>query len=86
MHHEPSKRDICRRLIRLVCEIFDRHGEDHEFWMAASILPMLFVAGLVASYQIRPLFWLQGVMDLDRNHFDRLVHFAFGLLLAYPAS
>jgi len=24
-------------------------------------------------------------MDLDRNHYDRLVHFAFGLLLAYPA-
>jgi putative membrane protein len=30
-------------------------------------------------------FWLQRVMDLDRNHYDRLVHFAFGLLLAYPA-
>ena len=24
-------------------------------------------------------------MDLDRNHYDRLVHFAFGLLLVYPA-
>ena len=29
-------------------------------------------------------FWLQAEFDLSRNHFDRIVHFAFGLLLAYP--
>ena len=29
-------------------------------------------------------FWLQDALDLSRNHFDRIVHFAFGLLLAYP--
>jgi putative membrane protein len=29
-------------------------------------------------------FWLQDQFDLSRNHFDRLVHFSFGLLLAYP--
>jgi putative membrane protein len=28
--------------------------------------------------------WLQQMLDLGRNHFDRLVHFSFGLLLAYP--
>ena len=27
---------------------------------------------------------LQDMLGLARNHFDRLVHFAFGLLLAYP--
>ena len=27
---------------------------------------------------------LQETLGLTRNHFDRLVHFAFGLLLAYP--
>jgi len=31
-----------------------------------------------------PGFWLQGLLDVERNHYDRLVHFAFGLLLAYP--
>jgi putative membrane protein len=30
-------------------------------------------------------FWMQDTFDLSRNHFDRIVHFAFGLLLAYPA-
>jgi putative membrane protein len=30
-------------------------------------------------------FWLKDLFDLDRNHFDRIVHFAYGLLLVYPA-
>jgi putative membrane protein len=29
-------------------------------------------------------FWLQQVFGLSRNPFDRLVHFSYGLLLAYP--
>lgn len=28
--------------------------------------------------------WLKEALGLSRNHYDRLVHFAFGLLLAYP--
>ncbi|NQV98126.1 MAG: DUF2238 domain-containing protein [Rhodospirillales bacterium] len=29
-------------------------------------------------------FWLQEALSLSRNHYDRIVHFACGLLLAYP--
>ena len=29
-------------------------------------------------------FWIPGLWDLDRNHFDRIVHFLFGFHLAYP--
>jgi putative membrane protein len=29
-------------------------------------------------------FWLQDLLNAERNPFDRLVHFAYGLLLAYP--
>jgi putative membrane protein len=29
-------------------------------------------------------FRLNGALGLERNHFDRLVHFSYGLLLAYP--
>jgi putative membrane protein len=29
-------------------------------------------------------FWLRDALDLTRNHYDRIVHFAFGLLIAYP--
>jgi len=47
---------------------------------------ILHAVGAHYTYSKVPLgFWLQEVMDLDRNHYDRLVHFAFGLLLAYPA-
>lgn len=31
-------------------------------------------------------FSLNEYMDWDRNHFDRLVHFLYGLLLAYPVK
>jgi len=29
-------------------------------------------------------FWMQELFDFERNHYDRLVHFCLGLLLAYP--
>lgn len=29
-------------------------------------------------------FWMQSLFELERNHYDRLVHFSFGLLIAYP--
>jgi putative membrane protein len=29
-------------------------------------------------------FWLRDALDLSRNHYDRIVHFCFGLLIAYP--
>jgi putative membrane protein len=29
-------------------------------------------------------YWLQEVFQSSRNHYDRIVHFSFGLLLYYP--
>lgn len=29
-------------------------------------------------------FWLQDWLHLQRNHYDRVIHFSFGLLLLYP--
>lgn len=86
---------------------------DPEFWLLASILPVVFVGVLVATYRMLPLshvsyglitafltlhtigvhytyaevpagLWLDQALHLGRNHFDRLVHFSFGFLLAYP--
>ncbi len=28
--------------------------------------------------------WLKPLLHTDRNHYDRIIHFAFGLLLWYP--
>ena len=37
------------------------------------------------TYSLTPLgFWLKDAFGLARNHYDRIVHFAFGLLLVYP--
>ncbi|MBF9253496.1 DUF2238 domain-containing protein [Pontibacter sp. 172403-2] len=46
---------------------------------------MLHVYGSQYQYAENPLGeWLQQIFHLQRNHYDRLVHFTFGLLLAYP--
>jgi putative membrane protein len=45
----------------------------------------LHVYGSKYTYAENPFgYWLQDVFHTDRNHFDRIVHFNFGFLLAYP--
>jgi len=45
----------------------------------------LHMVGAHYTYSETPLgFWLQDLFDLSRNHYDRIVHFSFGLLIAYP--
>lgn len=37
------------------------------------------------TYSEAPLgFWLQDALSLERNHFDRIIHFGFGVLIFYP--
>jgi len=41
--------------------------------------------GAHSTYAETPFgFWLKDALGLARNHYDRIVHFAFGLLLTYP--
>lgn len=56
---------------------------------AAYVLIFLFLilhaAGAHYSYSEVPFgYWLKETFHLRRNHFDRIVHFSFGLLLTYP--
>ena len=45
----------------------------------------LHAVGAHYTYAEVPLgFWLQDLWSLSRNPFDRIVHFAYGVLLAYP--
>ncbi len=45
----------------------------------------LHIIGTHYTYSDVPFgYWLSGVFGADRNHYDRIVHFAFGFLLAYP--
>ena len=45
----------------------------------------LHVYGAMYTYAENPFgYWLMDTFDLERNHYDRIVHFSFGFLLAYP--
>ena len=45
----------------------------------------LHLVGAHYTYAETPFgFWLQDLFGWQRNHYDRLVHFSFGLLIAYP--
>lgn len=45
----------------------------------------LHVYGAKYTYAENPLgYWLKDVFHANRNHYDRIVHFSFGFLLAYP--
>ena len=50
-----------------------------------SLFLSLHLIGAHYTYAETPFgFWLQPVFDFERNHYDRIVHFSFGLLIAYP--
>ena len=62
-------------------------------WLAFSDWSYLFILVLLslhecgAHYQYSaavPGEWMKSIFHTERNHYDRLVHFSFGLLLAYP--
>ncbi len=45
----------------------------------------LHVYGAMYTYAENPFgYWLQEVTGGERNHYDRIVHFCFGFMLAYP--
>ena len=49
------------------------------------IFLLLHLYGSQNAYAKNPFgFWLQEQFHTSRNHYDRIVHFSFGFLLAYP--
>jgi len=50
-----------------------------------SIYICLHIYGSKYTYAENPFgYWLKDALGFERNHYDRIVHFSFGLLLAYP--
>lgn len=46
---------------------------------------LLHIYGAEYTYAENPFgYWLKDHLHLQRNHYDRIVHFSFGFLLAYP--
>ena len=61
----------------------------HQFsdlsYLLICIYLCLHVYGSKYTYAENPFgYWLQDALHLSRNHYDRIVHFCFGFLLAYP--
>jgi putative membrane protein len=45
----------------------------------------LHMTGAHYTYAETPIgFWIQDWFDFERNHYDRIVHFSYGLLCGYP--
>ena len=64
-----------------------------HFWFRLSntsysvifVFMTLHIVGSHYTYSEVPLgFWMQEFFGLARNHYDRIVHFSFGFLMAYP--
>ena len=46
---------------------------------------LLHIYGAMYTYAENPFgYWLKDALRLERNHYDRIVHFSFGFMLAYP--
>jgi len=46
---------------------------------------LLHIYGAMYTYAENPFgYWLKDALNLERNHYDRIVHFSFGFMLAYP--
>ncbi|MBL7754407.1 MAG: DUF2238 domain-containing protein [Chitinophagaceae bacterium] len=45
----------------------------------------LHIYGAMYTYAENPFgYWLKDTFHFERNHYDRIVHFSFGFMLAYP--
>ena len=54
-------------------------------YILITLFMTLHTVGAHWTYAQVPLgFWIQEAFGFARNHFDRIVHFSFGLLMAYP--
>lgn len=54
-------------------------------YLLITIYMCLHVYGAKYTYAENPFgYWLQEQFHTSRNHYDRIVHFSFGFLLAYP--
>lgn len=64
---------------------YKRHQFSDLSYLLIFIYLSLHVYGAMYTYAENPFgYWLMEQFDLARNHYDRIVHFSFGFLLAYP--
>jgi putative membrane protein len=69
----------------LLVVTYRKHQFSDLSYLLVCIYLCLHVYGSKYTYAENPFgYWLKDVFHLSRNHYDRIVHFCFGFLLAYP--
>ncbi|MEJ7822548.1 MAG: DUF2238 domain-containing protein [Chitinophagaceae bacterium] len=64
---------------------YKKHQFSDLSYLLICVYLCLHVYGSKHTYAENPFgYWLKDALNLSRNHYDRLVHFCFGFLLAYP--
>lgn len=64
---------------------YKKHQFSDVSYLLICIYLCLHVYGSKYTYAENPFgYWLKDEMGWSRNHYDRIVHFSFGFLLAYP--
>jgi len=71
--------------VALLIATYRRFPFSNLSYILITVFMTLHAIGAHYTYEQVPLgFLMKDLFHLNRNHFDRAVHFAFGLLLAYP--
>lgn len=69
----------------LLVASYRRFAFSNRSYVLFTIFMSLHLVGAHYTYAEVPFgFWLQETLGQERNHYDRIVHFCFGLLIAYP--
>ena len=64
---------------------YRRHQMSDLSYLLICVYLCLHVYGSKYTYAENPFgYWLKDALGFSRNHYDRIVHFSFGFLLAYP--
>ncbi len=64
---------------------YHRFAFSNRSYFLFAVFLSLHMIGAHYTYAETPFgFWLQDWFGFARNHYDRIVHFAFGLLIVYP--
>jgi putative membrane protein len=69
----------------LLLATFRKYQFSDLSYLLICVYMCLHVYGSKYTYAENPFgYWLMEAFDTSRNHYDRIVHFSFGFLLAYP--
>ncbi len=71
--------------VALMLRIYRRLPLSNLSYGLISLFLVLHTYGAHYAYADVPLgFWLADVFEVERNHYDRVIHFLFGLLMYWP--